>query len=191
MRDLSVTRHRYRDPVHCRRFKTDLDRQRHHLLMPRLAEAGLAPQIIRMDDEEICLKKYDRFDLWWRSASPGELLEMRASVLHLIEGVHALGVCHRDLHERNLVLDGGIALVIDLELACEVNPAWRCYDLYGPSESIPVAEQHVAVNDGHHSVHGVWWDSPVSGLHLVFGPLQKPEEGSSHGGVVRPLLSTS
>lgn len=173
--DLIVTRRRYREPVHCRPFRDDLDRQRHHLLLPRLAEAGLAPQIIRMDDNERCLKECDRFEVWWRSASPAELEELRASVLELIEAIHALGVCHRDLHERNLVLDGGKPLVIDLELACEVNPEWRCYDLYGPSELIPVAEQHVAVNDGLHSVHGVWWDSPANGLHLVFGPLQKPE----------------
>ena len=135
----------------------------------------MAPEIIRMDDEEICLKECDRFEVWWRSASPAELAEMRSCVLELIEGIHALGVCHRDLHDRNLVLDGGKPLVIDLELACEVDPAWRCYDLYGPSDSIPVAEQHADFNDGHHSVHGVWWDSPVSGLRSVFGPLQKPE----------------
>jgi serine/threonine protein kinase len=91
-------------------------------------------------------------------------------VLGLVKSIHSVGVCHRDLHRQNLVIDDGRPLVIDLELACEADPSGPCYDLYGPSEIIPVAEQHQAV-EGDYARYGVWWDSPADGLNRVFGPL--------------------
>jgi len=105
--------------------------------------------------------------------STGQLAEMRLRVVALIRSIHRLGVCHRDLHARNLVLDGGHPLVIDLELACEVDPEGPCYDTHGPCEAIPVPEQHRAVG-GEYGVHGVWWDSPADGLNRAFGPIPQP-----------------
>jgi hypothetical protein len=123
-----------------------------------------------MDDNERCLKECLPFPKWQQNATPAELAEMRLLVIELITSVHAFGICHRDLHQNNLVLDDRRPLVIDLELACEVDPESPCYDLYGPSDTVPVPEQHVVVGGGY-EVHGVWWDSPMDGLHRIFGPL--------------------
>lgn len=162
----------------CRGFRGALDRERHHAFLPRLAAAGLAPRIVRMDERQRCLERCTPFATWRRSVGATELSVMRAAVLDLIADVHALGVCHRDLHEGNLVVRGDRPLVIDLELACEVDPGGLCYDLTGPCEAIPVAEQHLDRADAY-AEHGVWWDSPCDGLAKVFGPLDhRPEVAS-------------
>lgn len=71
------------------------------------------------------------------------------------------------------MVDGDRPLVIDLELACEVDPAWRCYDLTGPSAEVQVPEEH-AVQGGRIGRHGVWWDAPLEGpqsLGSILGPV--------------------
>lgn len=154
-----------------RLFRSELDRQRHHLFLPRLSEAGLAPKIIRMDDRERCLERCCPFNEWRAGRSKWEVDEMANAVVQLIEHVHALGVCHRGLHSSNLLVGtDGRPVVVDLELACEVDPARPCFDFYGPVSGVPIAEQHVQVG-GDYAVNGVWWDSPIAGLAQVFGPL--------------------
>jgi serine/threonine protein kinase len=142
-----------------RAFHSTIDRDRHQALMPRLAHAGLCPRILHMDGWHLCLERCESFSEWHRKASESELGAMRTKVIGLIQDLHAAGVCHRDLHEDNLVFKSGRPLVIDLEYACAVDPTGPCYDLYGPSEG----------HQGRLFRH--WWDSPTGGLHDTFGPL--------------------
>lgn len=128
-----------------------------------------------MDDRERCLEPCTPF-VDWLSGRPSDQVEVMASAaVGLIEGVHALGICHRDLHRANLVIGGdGRPLVVDLELAHEVDPTGPCFDFYGPGTGIPVAEQHRALDRVAFEVYvenGVWWDSPAEGLGRIFGPL--------------------
>ena len=138
-----------------------------------------------MDDFERCLERCDSFGEWSRHATEAETADMKSKVVTLIESIHALGVCHRDLHERNLVLWHGRPLVIDLELACAVDPAWSCYDLFGPSDSVRVAEQHL--EDG--LANGVWWEAKVeprrrlTTMCEIFGPLNEVAATSGASGV--------
>ena len=81
---------------------------------------------------------------------------MRPKVVELIKTMHQLGVCHRDLHAGNVVVGPeDRPLAIDVEWAIEVDPAWPCYDLEGPSSLIPTLPEHVAA--GGSLAEGVWW----------------------------------
>ncbi len=138
-----------------------------------LAEAGLAPRILHADRDGYCLERCDPFADWWRAASRTDLDAMATRVVNLIAAVHTHGVCHRDLHDGNVLLRGGQPLVIDLEWAVEVDPAWPCYDLYGPNEHVPVLPYHAAHN-------GIWWDVDLTGVGSkyramgeIFGPLSE------------------
>ena len=61
--------------------------------------------------------------------------------------------------------------MIDLELACAVDPAGKCFDLEGPASGVPVAPQHVAQGEPYAS-NGVWWDSPIEGMGRIFWTAQ-------------------
>lgn len=93
--------------------------------------------------------------------------------------MHRAGVCHRDLHHLNVMLCSGAPLVIDPEWAIDVDPAVRCYDLYGPGE-VPLLEAHKAYG-GTLGAYGIWWDAPVDQrfavqcrpVGAIFGPLDE------------------
>ena len=74
-----------------------------------------------------------------------QIEQLRRRLIELIRAVHALGICHRDLHDGDIVLDGDRPLVIDVDLACDVDQHWPCYDVYGPSDLIPVPKAHLEV----------------------------------------------
>ena len=101
---------------------------------------------------------------------------MGERVLALVRTVHPLRICHRDLHLDNLIVDDNRQpLVIDLELACEVEPTWPCYDLGGPLAEVLVPRDHAAqVALG--MPNGVWWDaalpSCLTSLGSVFGRIR-------------------
>jgi hypothetical protein len=93
-------------------------------------------------------------------------------LLGLLERVHSLGICHRDTHARNFVLDGDQPLIIDPKYAFESDPQQPCYDVHGPDASgVPVPDQHLA--QGNDNRFGVWWDAPCPHEDVLgrrFGP---------------------
>jgi hypothetical protein len=93
-------------------------------------------------------------------------------LLDLLGLVHFVGVCHRDTHVRNFVLDDGRPLIIDPKYAVKSNPQQPCYDLHGPTVSrVPVPDAHL--NQGNQNRLGVWWDAPCPHEDVLgrrFGP---------------------
>ena len=95
----------------------------------------------------------------------------------MIRLIHSLGICHRDLHEGNIVVKAGKPMVIDLEHAVEVDPLWPCYDLYGPSDRIQLLPEHEEFRDMLGPT-GIWWDAdhdPKYGIFtmgMIFGSLR-------------------
>ena len=145
-------------------FRDADTRDRIQAFAPRLAAAGVSPRILHMDGRSVCLERCQPFGKWREVATPAEVAAMRDRVLALLHRMHALGVCHRDVQERNLVVseEGDQPLLIDFESACSVDPAWPCYDLYGPNEHVAAPEK-IRLN---------YWgsESPVA-LARTFGPL--------------------
>jgi serine/threonine protein kinase len=162
--------------VHRQRFRDENARAQAHRYLPRLAKAGLTPEIVELSDTEVVTKLGQPFRAWWPTADSLALAAVRSRVIELIASVHGLGVCHRDLHDGNLVLDlDGRPLVVDLEWACEVDPSGPCYDLYGPSPKVPVPAAHLQV--GGPFAKGVWWGNQLgsgyTALGDIFGPIAK------------------
>lgn len=143
--------------------RSEVDRQQHHALLPRLTEACLSPRILHMTDADRCVERCEPFLPWWRRATNDQIATMRCLVLQLVKKMHNLGICHRDLDAGNLVLRGHEPLVIDVELGCEVDPTGPCFDLRGPASGVPVADQHIAVG----LEEGIWWDASPTGTSLI------------------------
>ncbi len=149
--------------------------------MRRLAERGLVPDVLDWANDHAVIAMGEPLNLWLAGSTDLARREMREAILDLIYAMHAAGVCHRDLHSRNIVIIDGHPLVIDLAMAAEVDPAWPCYDLTGPSPQVPLPSEH-ACQGGLIGTHGVWWDAPkddrwlddphVAPLGIVFGPLE-------------------
>ena len=83
---------------------------------------------------------------------------LRPLLIDLLQRLHAEGVCHRDLHWENVVIVGRAPFVIDLEYACDVDPAGPCYDLTGPFAGVPLLPAH-AQFEGILGTQGMWWDA--------------------------------
>ncbi len=115
-----------------------------------------------------------------KKSNQGEIKFMGCRVLEMIRTMHALGICHRDLHEDNVLVKEGRPLVIDLEHAVEVDPSWPCYDLFGPNDLIPLLPEHVAYAQ-QLGPTGIWWDSyhdqkiGLFTMGMIFGPLREIE----------------
>jgi serine/threonine protein kinase len=126
-----------------------------------LADAGLAPKIIRVTEREIEAVKHTTL-VDWLSAKPSEdeYEVMKNALFRLLRAAHATGICHRDVHIRNIVVgDDGRPLLIDPALAAPSVNA-HCYDLEGPELSgVPVPDEHVRQRGDN--ACGVWWGSPV------------------------------
>lgn len=104
----------------------------------------------------------------------------------MIRLIHFLGICHRDLHEGNVVVKAARPMVIDLEHAVEVDPSWPCHDLYGPSDRFQLLPEHEGFGEMLGST-GIWWDAdhdPKYGLFtmgIIFGSF-RDVEGVPFGG---------
>jgi len=138
----------------------------------RAADAGLAPAIVESEGDPITMQRLERtlLDFW---NDPNSDQEARTTtVFRLVERINALhqiGICHRDLHSENVMIDEGEVVFIDFVLAQDVNPVWQCYDLTGPNEHILVPHAH-AIQPGHEG--GVWWGPVITSrcLAAVIGP---------------------
>lgn len=160
--------------AHFQPFRDTNARMQAQRYLRRLERACLTPEIIELTEQGVRTRRGLPLAEWWPTADPEQLSGMRGRLLQLIEAMHTLGVCHRDLHDRNVVIGpGGRPLAIDLELACDLSPGQRCYDLRGPSDQIPVPVQHIRVGGSFRG--GVWWGSRDLGgyraLGEIFGPL--------------------
>ena len=98
--------------------------------------------------------------VWLESADSDAVGATRPKALELVHGVHAAGVCYRDLHVENVVIIGDNPVAIDFEHACDVDPAWRCYDISGPLAQVPLLPAH-AQGGGVLGTSGIWWDGPL------------------------------
>ena len=144
----------------------------------RLSNAGLAPRVIEVTDDEIVAERHQTLAEWLATHTDKPARdEMSRRVKHLLTRVHSeVQLCHRDVHRDNVVVDGeGQPLLIDPAYAtASMNE--HCYDLEGPAPSkVAVPEDHV--RQGGVTADGIWWGSPQKhrSLELVFG--LPPSEG--------------
>jgi tRNA A-37 threonylcarbamoyl transferase component Bud32 len=136
----------------------------------RASEVGCAPPVMDQGPLAISMPRLTNFETWLSTADNEARRRVGASLAQVIHRLHAAGVCHRDLHVGNVVLEGARPYLIDFELAAWSDPSLRCYDFVGPNEAIdlPVAHRRVGLLDG------VWWDSPtpfVRTLRAALGPV--------------------
>jgi serine/threonine protein kinase len=148
--------------------------------LPMLAEAGIGPQIHEIGEDYIVMEKLRDFKDWYdhldprrtRNVSKREMFNIGTKVCERIHIMQSLGIAHRDLHHRNLLLDNDMnPMFIDMELSCDADPNGSSYDLYGPIVSgIRPPEIHETLKIQ------VWWDTGTGksqGMGKVFGPLHR------------------
>jgi serine/threonine protein kinase len=147
---------------------------------------GLAPRILAEDHETVTFERLPQtLKQWWEAnEDSAERAAMRTRLRDRIVELHAIGICHRDLHSENVMVDDeGSLYFIDFALAQRVNPEWSCYDLSGPSEDVPVPYAHACQAD-HEG--GVWWGPAISvrclanvvGVKPAAGPMTSRPSGS-------------
>jgi hypothetical protein len=136
----------------------------------RLSALGLSPELVAATDEELVSRWYQ--PLWdWLAENPAELNPMGRLVVARVKELHGHGICHRDLHDGNIVVREGVPLFIDLEFATNSDPHRPCYDLYGPEPSGVAVPQRHAEQVGSPNENGVWWDNAAHRkLASIFGP---------------------
>jgi streptomycin 6-kinase len=158
--------------VHVRPIGDDEAGRRFVDYYERLSAKGLSPVILSKTLTTLESERHEVLSEWLRrNAAPDERARMAARIRVLLEQVHELGFCHRDVHVDNIVVnEGGEPLLIDPALATESDASDPCYDLVGPREShVPVPPEH-ADQSGHEE--GVWWDAPVT--HRTLGHVLMP-----------------
>jgi tRNA A-37 threonylcarbamoyl transferase component Bud32 len=121
----------------------------------RLSDAGLAPEIIRTTTTHLTTKTHTTLTEWLHGqTAEHEMKLMGQRLVDRITELHTLGVCHRDLHDGNVVLtDELVPLFIDPAFAIACDPRAPCYDLIGPDSSgVPVAPAHASQTDHRYGV---------------------------------------
>lgn len=132
--------------------------------LTKAADSGIAPAVIAVNGDFISMQTCKPFDI--------EHLDVgiEDKILSQIRKLHSIGIAHRDIHEKNIVMHNGMPLFIDFEFATSCNPSLPSYDLYGPVVSKirpPLVHQQIGIS--------VWWDSTSSKantLGKMFGPLK-------------------
>jgi len=144
----------------------------------RLSNLGLAPEVVSADSEQILARWHEPLHCWRAHHSRDEWIDMGLRVFSRVKELHSHGVCHRDLHVGNIVVQDGQPLFVDMEFAAASDPAKPCYDLIGPERSgVSVPRRHAEQPNANQ--HGVWWDaenSEVKTLGHAFGSLQDLSE---------------
>jgi hypothetical protein len=160
--------------VHSRRLPAGEEGARFVSVYRRFSLAGLAPEVLDVTDDSIATRKYPTLTAWLHATpSSQELAAMGRRLYERLEEMHQHGICHRDVHDGNVVLRDGEPLFIDFAFAFDSDLRRPCYDLEGPERSgVPVPTAHLTQDDDHR--HGVWWDAPVGFRTLAhhFGPLR-------------------
>jgi hypothetical protein len=145
---------------HTHGFRTPAEEAFARANLARLADHGLTPEIVRWEPGAVVIRAGVWLPDWLTSATARMVAAMRPVALELVHGMHAQGVCHRDLHVENVVIVDGQPMAIDYEHACEVDPSWPCYDLTGPSDKVPLLPAHRQWG-GVLGTFGIWWDAPL------------------------------
>ena len=133
---------------------------------------GLAPVVVSADDEQLTTQACQPL-LDWLAAYPDRTHEMGVLLFARVKELHSHGICHRDLHDGNvLVRADGVPVFIDFDFATHGNPDAPCYDLYGPGPSrLPVPDAHAA-QTGSRNANGAYWDNAEHRtLREMFGPV--------------------
>jgi hypothetical protein len=103
---------------------------------------GCAPPFTVVGLDQIRMPRLVPLTPLLASATAHERLAPARLLVVCFKRLYAAGICHRDGHRDNFVLDGPRALLIDFELACSVYPEGLCYDLVGPASGIAVPWEH-------------------------------------------------
>jgi hypothetical protein len=136
----------------------------------RLSAIRAAPEVVLVTANEIIAVEHQTLRAWLADGqSPVDKARMAEQIRDLLQRVHEeVGLCHRDVHLRNIVLtDESAPLLIDPALCAEAQNSY-CYDLHGPEPSgVAVYADHLATGK-----NGVWWGSEEKhdSLESAFGP---------------------
>lgn len=142
----------------------------------RMAEEDLVPKLISMDGEGLITEKCIPLISTIENITGNSRDKLKECLINRIRKLHALGICHRDLHIRNIVLRHYIPLFVDFELAIVIDPSCLCYDLNGPVSKIPVPDQHVMLGS-EYEVTGEWWNAEhQDSLSRYFGKVSSTDE---------------
>mgnify|MGYP001384190172 CR=1 FL=1 len=147
--------------------------------MAEAVAAGCAPHFEVIEGEPtkvrlvtIRMQRFRPLHRWLDGAGAEHTRELARSLLDCVRRLHALGICHQDLHVDNVVVDGVRPLLIDFELALRTSRANPCYDLVGPTSGVPVHARHLFKGISE----GVWWDSPTAQVRTIGRYLGSVEE---------------
>lgn len=137
----------------------------------QLRDSDLTPKLLSVEGTTLTMERKG-VDLYShiRKNPNFDKIEMGKMACELICKLHKLGVAHRDVHTKNILVCKDRLYLIDFEFT--TTSGVRSYDLYGPDRSgIPIPEMHLK----NGILNGVWWDSelpksPVLGMEI--GPLE-------------------
>jgi hypothetical protein len=169
-----------RPDLHRRPFKAHESPDQFIAYYRRMADAGVAPEILGATPEALVTPLHVRLEDWLLESPPRAAHQMAHRILAQLQTMHRIGICHRDIHIANIVVANETPLFVDPEFATDSDPGRPCYDLYGPGPSgIPVPPAHVAYPP---NADGVWWDcaAEVPALHKTFGSLVSVEASRAH-----------
>jgi len=137
---------------------------------------GITPNIVNQNEKELWFELEFGLPLvhhmFATEVHNRDRSEMRDKIVSQILKMHSLGVAHRDLHNRNVVVIGNEPRFIDFELSAEVEKGLDekfSYDLYGPNQYIQPPPEHqrmgISVN----------WGTPknqIRGLGVDYGDIR-------------------
>lgn len=163
--------------LHCKALNLVPSPARYVSYCQRLEAAGCGPTIVTVTGSQICLQKYETLRHWVDERTVEGLLPndlrrgMGHELLGLLERIHELGFCHRDIHIRNFVVRDDAPLLVDPKYAIE-HRGRPCYDLAGPNTcGVEIPEWHLSQTRNRNH-EGVWWENadPLSeALTSTFG----------------------
>jgi len=144
--------------------------RREKFALEHLAGTSLIPRVIEIGGNYIRMEKHGLLLHEWikkeRPLRPKN--EMKERLVKAMKGLRNRGIAHRDLHAKNILLDGDLnPLFIDFEFSTACNPSLPSYDLLGPKASM-IDPPHI-----HAELDiEVFWNSnsnKVSSLSHYFG----------------------
>jgi hypothetical protein len=121
--------------LHSRPFKAHESPNQLVAYYRRMANAGVAPEVLEATPEALVTPLHIRLEDWLNSSSPTAVPRMACRILAQLRTMHRIGICHRDAHVANIVVASETPLFVDPEFATDSDSARPCYDLYGPGPS--------------------------------------------------------
>lgn len=139
-----------------------------------LAGLDVTPTVLETSPRLIVTTLHAPLTTWLHNEgegrTPDERQRLATDLRSAIAVVHARGICHRDLHAENVVVDGSRPLLVDFELALfGVDPMGPCYDLVGATAMLRKPYAH-----HQHPQHPVHWHQGPSELSSLAAALEAP-----------------